>query len=177
MALFRSYNLKGDTLLEVIMALAVAVVILTSVTIVTINSLRNSRQTASQSTATAYAKDGLEIVRGMHNNDYTSFKTLVDQTYCLADTCTSLSASVGACGKKLGESCDKNVSEMYVREIEISMDNASCKPANPIVGASYTKVVSSVAYGDNQCADADNPYCHKTELSSCLVSNTERLSP
>lgn len=177
MALFRSYNLKGDTLLEVLMALAISVVILTSVTIVTINSLRNSRQSATQSSATAFAKDGLEIARGMHSDDYEAFRTLVEDNYCLAKSCTSISAAIGACGKKIGDSCDLNIDETYDRELTINFDDLTCTPSNSISTATYTRVTSTVSYGDNQCAQPDNPYCHKTTLSSCLVSNSSRSAP
>lgn len=159
------------------MALAIAVVILTSVTIVTINSLRNSRQSATQSSATAFAKDGLEIARGMHTDDYEAFRTLVEDSYCLAKSCTSISAAVGACGKKIGENCDINIDETYVRELQINFDDLTCTPSNSIAAATYTRVSSTVSYRDSQCAQADNPYCHKTTLSSCLVSNSSRSSP
>lgn len=62
-------NQKGQSLIEVVVALSVAAVIITALLIVVITSLRNAQLSQTQSRATKYAQEGLERVRAIRDRD------------------------------------------------------------------------------------------------------------
>lgn len=60
---------RGQSLLEVTIAIGVAVLIVTAITIVTVNGLRNSQFAQNQTQATKLAQDGLEQVKAVRDRD------------------------------------------------------------------------------------------------------------
>lgn len=64
-------NEKGQTLLELIVAIAVAVLVLGSLVFATITSLRNAQLAKNQAQATKLAQEGLEKVRTIRDRDST----------------------------------------------------------------------------------------------------------
>ncbi|MBI2022443.1 hypothetical protein HYS97_01155 [Candidatus Daviesbacteria bacterium] len=62
-------NAKGQTLLEIVIAISLIMVILFALVIVTINALRNSQQAKNQTEATKLAQEGLELVRIIKENN------------------------------------------------------------------------------------------------------------
>lgn len=161
-------NMKGQTIIEVMVALAVGIVILSAITTAVLTSLNNVRQSSSQDNSGRYATDGLEIVRKMRDTQLAAFKNL-NGTYCLAESCTSLTSEVGAsCGKKI-TTCEET-SEGYQREVTINKNTSSCAvtPAPQDPSLNGTQVSVKVSWKDRQCQDPDNPYCKESVVESCL---------
>jgi Tfp pilus assembly protein PilV len=69
-------NESGQSLIEVLIALLVAVLMIGAMTIATITSLRNSTFSQNQSQATKYAQESIELVRA--NRDRGGQVTLVE---------------------------------------------------------------------------------------------------
>jgi hypothetical protein len=61
---------QGQTLLEVAMALGIALIIISALTIVTLEGLKNSQFSQNQTQATQLAQEGLEKVKSMRDRDY-----------------------------------------------------------------------------------------------------------
>ncbi len=161
----------GQTLIEVLVALSVITVIVTSITIAAITSLNNAEFVKNQNLATQYAQQGMEIMRFMRNTNYGTFVTL-SQHYCLADTCRQIETNPAAsdyitCGPNSGV-CNPNVSNTFVREITIYNDTPGGGSPNQCQYGTY--VISSVSWADNKCTSRVNPYCHSVKLSSCFSS-------
>lgn len=160
--------MKGQTIIEVMVGLAVGIIILSAVTTAVLTSLNNVRQSSSQDQTGSAAAEGLEIVRKMRDTELAAFKNL-EGTYCLSSSCTSLSSQVGdACGRKV-EPCGENVGT-YVREVTIEKNASSCRltPAPTDVSLNGTKVSVIVSWKDAMCQDPDNSYCKSSNFDSCL---------
>lgn len=63
------FNEKGQTLIELIVVMAVAVVIIGALVFVTISSLRNAQFSKNQSQATKLAQEGLERLRSARDRN------------------------------------------------------------------------------------------------------------
>lgn len=168
--------MKGETIIEVLIALAIGVGILSAITLAVITALKNTTQSTSQQQATQYAQDALESIRNMKENKITTFLSLPNTTYCFADSCTYLSTDSGSCGPK-GIECGLNVANRYIREVTIQHNASSCEEATNDPTLTQSKVSVTVSWRDNTCTDVNNPYCHKTMVETCLSSYSTRKSP
>jgi len=142
--------MKGQTLIEVLIALSVAVVVITSVTLIAITSLNNTQSSKNQEQATKYAQEGMEIVRKVRNSSYATFAGY-NGTYCVAKGQLTLGAQLGSC-------TTTNINSLYVRSVQIQ-PNSGC-------GVNLSRVVVTVAWSDTKCSTGS--YCRKSELVSCF---------
>ena len=76
---------KGQTIIEVLVALGASVAIIAAVTIAVTSALSNSLYNKNQNLATQYAQQGMEIMRQMRDSDWSSFSALSGNPaqYCL----------------------------------------------------------------------------------------------
>lgn len=63
-------NQKGETILEITIALGLILIVVSGIAIATVNGLRNSQFAKNQLTATKYAQEMLEGVRSIKDRDY-----------------------------------------------------------------------------------------------------------
>lgn len=173
----RAFFQKGQTLIEVLVALTAATVIIAAIVTASLNSLNNSEYSRDQGAATQYTQQGMEIIRSMRNIDIASLSAqyLPDSTYCLAKTCTSLTPSNSSCWQK-NTNCGQNV-DKFVREVTILRAQTDCNTSptpigSPGVFASNVKVIVKTAWFDPKCTDSTNPFCHSVVQSSCFSDFT-----
>lgn len=143
---------KGQTLIEVIVALGAAVIVITAITVVVINALSNVQFSKNQNSATQYAQEGLEIVRRLRDTNYPALVAL-DGVHCVGEEQNWVSG-IATCETR-------NIESTYVRQIEI--DSSA-----PIECSDGTQVTSIVKWADGKCTDRSNLYCHEVRLVSCL---------
>lgn len=62
-------NSKGQTLVELVVVIAVLVIVVSALTFATISSLRNAQFAKNQAQATKLAQEGLEKVRSLRDRD------------------------------------------------------------------------------------------------------------
>lgn len=167
--------MKGETIIEVVIAIGAAMIILTALTTMMLRSLNNATEGSSRTMATQYAQDGLEIMRNMKDNSWSTLVNLPTSTYCLADSCSTLSPTAGTCGKKVS-TCGVNVANTFVREVAINQNDGTCMPTNPMSGKKFIRVVTSVSYKDTNCPSS-NLYCHTIQVESCLTNLDSRSAP
>jgi len=149
---------SGQTLIEIILALGVAVALITGITFAVTSSLKNATFSKNQNLATQYAQQGMEIVRAIRDRSWAAFiSPLGGPNFCLPQNSTELV-------KRLGLDCDGegNVG-IFIREIRLNNNSPDCTP-----GAGNTKATVLVQWSDNICKDPGNPYCHEVELVSCF---------
>ncbi len=167
-------NEYGSTLIEVLIALGVAVGIISAITIAVITGLSNTQSAKNQNLATQYAEQGMEVVQTLRNSDWTTFSSL-SNVYCLPRNSTTLTP-------RIGTSCGQNV-DIFVREVTLTAASSDCTPPTltpplaptptPVaISANATKVTVTVSWSDNNCTDRDNLFCHQTKLISCLSDYT-----
>lgn len=142
--------MKGQSLIEVLVALGIISIIVTSVASIITSSLGNTQFSKDQNTATKYAQEGLEMTRSIRNANYTTFAS-VNGTFCLQKGATALGASQGSCATP-------NIDNYFIRSIQIEI--------TPGCGNNVSKVISTVKWQDGKCTGSN--YCHKSELVTCL---------
>lgn len=153
---------NGQTLIEALVSLSIAVTIIAAITVVVISSLNNANFTRNQNQATLYAQEGLEVVKRMAASQTTSFfDSQLEGDYCLAKDKKYVeellvSAAPARCGTNVGN---------FSREIGIDHQNAvSCD--------NNTKVTVKVMWRDNKCpgtqTGSGQVFCHEVVLTSCV---------
>lgn len=153
---------KGQTLVEALIALGVAIIIISAIVVSVISSLSNAQFTKNQNQANHFAQEGMEIVRGIRNSNWLSFQALSSTYYCLAANSTTLVF------KGTGCSPNPNVG-IFVREVNIDHSSPSC------IGTSMVTV--NVSWSDSKCTDVSNTFCHKVSLASCFGNDNAVPTP
>jgi len=143
--------MKGQTLIEVLVALAIAVVVVTSITILSITSLNNAQFVRDQEQATKYAQEGIEVMRALRNSNYAGFAAY-NNTYCLGAGRQTLGSPAGDC-------TPTKIDNKFVRSVQIQQDGC---------GTSLSSVVVTVAWNDGKCAGSS--LCHSSNNSSCFTT-------
>lgn len=142
---------KGQTLIEILIAMSAAVIVLSAITLTIISALSNAQYSKNQNLATQYAQEGMEVVRKIRDNDWNTFAGFSGK-YCLGKGSFSLGSSVpGACPQNI---------DIFVREINIE-NSASCNNG--------TQAIVRVKWSDGKCGDRTNIFCHEASLVSCFT--------
>ncbi len=179
MEIFQLNKYKGQTIIEVVVALGAGIIVLSAMTMAVVTALNNASQSTNESQATLVAQQGIEVMRNMRNNNYAALAGLQNNTYCLADSCTSVtSSSNSSCGLQI-TACPVNVDNKYIRKVELRHNNSACLAANvtPVPGSKQTYVNVIVSWTDSKCQNPSNRYCHSVALNTCLSNFTGRTAP
>lgn len=163
---------KGQSLIEVLVGLAAAVLIVGAITVATISALNNATYSKNQNLATEYAQQGAEIVRNLRDRNYTLFSAL-NGTYCLAKTCTQIDPTSNnpqdPCGPK-SLVCDQNVggqnADIYVRQVAIDRAATHCQE-NTQQATQAVEATVTVSWYDGKCRSS-SVFCHSVAVSTCL---------
>ena len=143
--------MKGQSLIEVLVALAIAIVVVTAITVTSLSSLNSAQYIRDQDQASKYAQEGIEVVRAIRNNSYIGFRAYGGATpYCLNEGEASLSA---------GPCTTPNVSSKFVRSVLITLNGCA---------ANISRVTVTVAFTSGKCTTGT--YCHTSRLVSCLTT-------
>lgn len=140
--------MKGQSLLESVIALAVLSVALSSIAVLLISTLKNAGQGKDQEIATLYAHEGIEIVRKIRDSNYQDFKNY-SGLYCLDKGASSLSP-IG--------SCNAPTSFKYRRTVNIEQ--------SPGCSSNVAKITVAASWSDGSCSAGN--YCHASKIVSCL---------
>jgi type II secretory pathway pseudopilin PulG len=62
-------NMRGQTLIELIVVVTVAIIVITAIVFATISSIRNAQLSKNQLQATKFAQEGIEKVRSIRDRD------------------------------------------------------------------------------------------------------------
>lgn len=157
-------SVQGQTLLEVVIALGIAVIVVSLITIAVIFALDNATYGKNQNLATQFAQEGMEVVRQLRDSDLASFNTL-SGNYCLAKGVKILNES-----NRKQVDCAQNV-DIFKREVIIYPTSSVFRcPANPpSTTVPLPKIQVIVSWFDNKCS-ANDLFCHKVKLASCLAN-------
>lgn len=164
---------KGQTLIEILVAMGTAVVIVSAITVAVIAALYNAQFSKNQNLASQYAQQGMEIMKKIRDSGWNNFNNLSSASYCLDKNQTTLlegdkkNMSVTGCAKGSGNG--RNIDDTFAREIVIEKNSDAC--------STQTRVSVFVSWADSKCKDAQNPYCHSVNLISCFTDFTVVPSP
>lgn len=143
-------RLKGQTVVEVLVALGAAVAVVTAIAVVVISAVNNTEFSKSQNLATQYAQQGMEVLRQIRDSDYATFQTY-NGTYCLDAGQTTLGSATVDCTVP---NVDNFIRTVIVEKL-------------PGCGAGVTKAKITVAWTDGKCPSS-SLYCHEVDIATCL---------
>lgn len=157
---------KGQTLIEALAALTIAIFIVSAITIAVINALSNAQYSKNQNMATQYAQEGIEIMRQKRDSNWNTFNGHNSGSYCLDKDSTTLAAKNGDIqGCASGTSTSGQNVDPFAREIDIEKNSNECL----ITGTTKaTKVTVIVSWKDSKCTDPLNIFCHESKQISCF---------
>jgi hypothetical protein len=90
-------NLKGQSLFEVVLALAIATIIIVAMVALASSAIRNSNFSRNKTLATRYSQEATEWLRGERDTDFdTFFARAANPLFCLK-TLNWSDATIGAC--------------------------------------------------------------------------------
>jgi Tfp pilus assembly protein PilV len=176
MKIFKSE--KGQSLVEAILALTIAVVIITAIVAAVNSGLRSAGSNKDQNLATGLAQEGIDSIRNFKSQEFAAFRNnFPTSTYCLEEAtpsaiinnnCNAVSAG--------GTSALTYTRKVYVnhqgRDGRVIPSTIPC-PVSP-----STFIAVTVNWSDSKCVDTGlEGGCHKIELTSCLVDNNVLPAP
>lgn len=175
----------GQSLIEILIALSSLVLIISAITIVTINSLNNSLFIKNQNLANKYAQEAMEFIRNwqkgsglvsIDNKNY-SFQDFIkilspggESTYCLADIGAGATPQLTT---PLGPDCSVNLAAAFKRKIVFNLfpsGSTSC-------GGSDMMVKSIVSWTSSKCLGSSVTYCHSSQIISCFSNPVIKAIP
>lgn len=164
--------MKGQTLIEVLVALAVAALIISAISIAVITSLNNAIFSKNQNLATQYAQEGMEMMRRLKNTNWNTLNNYGNsdgsRTYYCLDKGSVVLRTMD------GDKCGQNI-DIFMRRVTVEKNNSYCKlEGSAILG---TRLIVSVFWSDGKCRDAVNPFCNKTEVVSCFNDSNTIQAP
>lgn len=161
---------KGQTLIEVLIALGAAVAVVVAISTVVISALNNAQFSRSQVLSVQHAQEGIELMRKLRDSDFAAFSNFSEGEYCFNQNAVTLTPK--------GVGCGQNVDSFFIREIEIDKNSTSCNPQQPpvptptIAPTNGTRITSTVFWSDSKCTTPGNLFCHETQQVTCLTDYT-----
>lgn len=157
---------SGQSLIEVLIALAASIAVVSAIVVTIITSLNNAEFTKNQNLATEYSRQAMEIVRQIAKNNWNIFLTYTAREYCLDKDSTTLTNMAGI-------NCGKNIDNIFDRRITI-IHVGSVPPSTYCT--SSAEVISLVAWSDSKC-ESGNVLCHEVKIRSCLADVNSVKAP
>lgn len=168
MNIFRKItNQKGQTLLEVMVALSIASLIVSAIVVSIINALNNEQFGVNQNQATQLAQEGVDLFRNLSQSDWSSFVGYgnsdgTPRSWCLPQVNpTPAVKPAGGCSRNAGNN------NIFIREVKIELN--SCITPTPGITNISGRITSTVKWADGKCiGTGDTQYCHQTQVVSCM---------
>lgn len=155
-------NELGQSLIEVLIALAASVAVVSAIVVTVITSLSNAEFTKNQNLATQYSRQGIEIVRQIAKNNWNNFVSYTSRNYCLDKDSAELRTMIGL-------TCGKTIDDLFDRKITIIQSASTyCTQS--------AEVISTVSWSDSKC-QTGNVLCHEVKLRSCLADINSVKAP
>lgn len=156
-----AFGQAGEILVEALLGLAITIIIVTGLIVALSSSVSNSTFSTNQSQASLIAKEGLDLIKNIKEDDY----SLINLTgyYCLN-------------GSLLVQGCKEDVDAdniTFSRQFYISSNGIDYRknPAIPACNKDGISVfaASIISWWDSKCGSNTNTKCHKIELNSCFT--------
>ena len=164
-----AFGQAGEILVEALLGLAITIIIITGLIVALNSSVSNSTFSTNQSQASLIAKEGLDLVKNIKEDNYSSV-TGKKGLFCFNDSQVLVS----------GTECPEDVvvdNITFSRQFYISSDGKDYRknPAGISVcnedGAAIF-AASIISWWDSKCGSNITTKCHKIELNSCFTDLT-----
>ena len=182
--LFFSQN--GQALVEVLVALLVAIIIISTITVAVLTSLNNANFSKNQDLANFYAQEAVDVLRRQRDSDWAKFfdyynDSSSDYNFCLPENAVDLGESISDPTSD-PQSCYKNIllsgTPFFGRHVHIERNSSQCTPVNTPAPGDTTRnaeVTVNVYWTDNKCPTGIP--CHKVSLTTCFSDYTVLNGP
>jgi|GEM_PF-2846866 len=165
--------LAGQTLIEVVVAIALCSIILVAVTKLIVASFTNTVFSESQVNASNLSQDAMAYVGSLQQSDLATFNTY-SGSYCFGRDNTGRDESLSplsSCFTGTSPSTPNvginPANPIYVRTVKIIPNSSSC--------TNTTEVDATTYWNDSTCRS--NKYCHNSTLTTCMNSQTYPFTP
>ncbi|HUD44197.1 MAG TPA: hypothetical protein VMR41_01510, partial [Patescibacteria group bacterium] len=163
----------GQTLIEVVVGIAVATFIIISLTNMTLSSYKNVSSSESQSNASSLAQQGIDFMRNLHDSNYALFTSYVPGTYCLDQATVKNNNALASCSPPaaiptitVNNSTYTNIGS-YQRIVDLKSNTSACTSVN---SSQNVQVTVTVSWNDKSCSSTSS-YCHNSQLTTCLSNS------
>jgi prepilin-type N-terminal cleavage/methylation domain-containing protein len=143
---------KGQSLIEVLVALGIISIVTTALASVIITSMDNAQLSKNQNLALQYSQEGIEVVRQLRDQDYIAFRSH-NNTFCLDKGSNTLES----------DCTNPNIDNFFLRKVTIVQSGCSANVASAVV---------AVSWADGKCPD-NNTFCRSSKLETCLSTINE----
>ena len=150
---------KGQTLIEVIVALSVVLLILAAIAVAVTTSVSNSTYLKSHNLASKHAQDGMEYIRHLYENQENFFESYPEGAeYFMGEDNTIQQGFF-----------EVNIDEQFVRKVNFQ-EGVNCN-TDVVLDNSEVRVTVSVFWSSGKCkgSSTEERYCHKSELVTCFT--------
>lgn len=158
---------RGQTLIEILLAVTVSIIVLSAIVVGIVNSLNNTQYTKNQNLANSYAQEGMSVVKAIKDSDWNTFSSFTTANiYCIDQNSAELTPD--PCGSNVG---------IFSRQVEFEHDSQECcsnDDPSCVTGVKGTRAVVEVSWADSKCP-VGNIRCHNVKLVTCL-SNIDKKS-
>lgn len=138
-------NISGQSLFEVVLAIAVIGLIVVGVVILSTNAIRNTTFARNKTLASRYAQEALEWVRNERNTDPVNFRSKIDAftTFCLDEDPITWT-NVGVCS---GSEYISGSNSIFKRQVVFSQTSQNNTKGESVV---IINVAVTVTWVDSQ---------------------------
>jgi Tfp pilus assembly protein PilV len=162
-------NQKGQSLIEALIALGVAAIIVSAITIAVISAVGNSDFAKYQNLATTAAQEEMAYVRNLSKTDWNNFQEIysggnLSGCFCYDASGKNLnSTNLEDCLSRASD-CT-STSDIFSHYVFINFLGQDQYGAGKCFSSAY--VQTGVSWSDSKCSDASD-YCHYVNLDSCV---------
>lgn len=111
----RNLTIAGQSLFEVVVAVAISAFIIVGIVSLVSTSIKNSTFSKNKTVASQYAQEGTEWLRGQRDNNISTFTTnVLTPTWCISDLSWT---KQGSCGQS-----DNISNTPFYREADFTID-------------------------------------------------------
>lgn len=144
--------MKGQTLIEALVALGVIAMVVTALAGIVMTSTGNVQFDKNKNLATQHAQEGMEIVRQKRDSNYVTFREL-SGLYCMGES--NIITQPSDCNNSV------NIDNFFLRMIEITQSTCA---GNSV--SNLSNVTVTVSWKDGKCSS--NTFCHTSRMESCF---------
>lgn len=156
---FIAFAASGQTMVEALVALAAAVIIISSITVAVITSASNTSYSTNQNKATQLAREGLDALRKYRDTNTAGFAG-TSGMYCYKDEI--IISEAGKVDKPSECGNDTRIEDAYIRTLNF----IPAGDGDNLCGEAV-QVDSMVSWADGKCP-ANNQFCKNVRLVSCF---------
>jgi hypothetical protein len=167
---------KGSLMIEAIVSLAAVIITVAAISVIVTLGVSNTGFIKDQNKASKYAQEGMEYLRSLEQNNYSSFIATYlpsglgsggQNSYCLGNDINDVAGFIPSSAPPCNRDDDMLDSGKFKREVNV-IDQSSSSTAECAGGV---EVVVTVRWLSGRCdVSKAESFCHNSTLTSCFTN-------